>query len=143
MNLNEKDPLFTVFGTTELERDIALMDRVKEKFGMKQDRDLAELLGVNKSILSEIRSYAKSVATGNAPEGKHRCLTPLQRLKAFNHLGYAWARDALIAIFPENLQNDLLKIDNERTRAHVEKDRQATSLKAGTTKHSKPGVTAK
>ena len=42
MNLNEKDPLFTVFGTTELERDIALMDRVKEKFGMKQDRDLAE-----------------------------------------------------------------------------------------------------
>ena len=34
MNIKEKDPLFTVFGTTELERDIALMDRVKEKFGV-------------------------------------------------------------------------------------------------------------
>ncbi len=114
-----KDPLFTIFDSTELERDIALMDRVKEKFELKSDSGLARMIGAHKSVLSEIRSYAKSVANGNTPEGKARTLTALQRLRAFNHLGYAWARDALMAAFPEAVREELRKSDNERTHANV------------------------
>ena len=60
----KRDPLFTVFETTELERDIALMDRVKEKLAITSDAKLAVYIGANKSVLSEIRSYAKAVANG-------------------------------------------------------------------------------
>ena len=56
-----KDPLFTVFDSTELERDLALIDRVKEKFNLPSDKDVADWLGVHKSVISEIRSYAKSL----------------------------------------------------------------------------------
>ena len=42
-----KDPLFTVFDSTELERDLALIDRVKEKFNLPSDKDVADWLGVH------------------------------------------------------------------------------------------------
>ncbi|WP_126448207.1 hypothetical protein [Sulfuricystis multivorans] len=127
-----KDPLFTLFGSTELERDIALMDRVKEKFGLKSDSELARMIGVHKSVLSEIRSCAKNVANGNTPEGKARTLTALQRLRAFNHLGYAWARDALMAAFPEAVREELRKNDNERTHANMVATSQPRRTKART-----------
>lgn len=129
-----KDPLFTIFGTPELERDIALMDRVKEKFDLKSDRELAEMIGAHKSVLSEIRSYAKGVASGTPPEGKARALTALQRLRAFDHLGYAWARDALMAAFPDAVREALVKSDNERTKAHVEEVAQSRDGKSGSTR---------
>lgn len=96
-----KDPLFTVFDSTELERDLALMDRVKEKFNIGSEKELAEWLGVHKSILSEIRSFAKAVRERQA-DGRTspRSLTALQRLRASDRLGYAWARDALDDSFP-------------------------------------------
>ena len=110
----KRDPLFTVFDTTDLERDVALMDRVKEKYGAKSDLRLAELIGANKTVLSEIRSYAKAVASGKAYEGKPRTLTAFQRLRGFDRLGYAWARDALLAAFPTAYREELLNSDNER-----------------------------
>ncbi|TXT28327.1 MAG: hypothetical protein FD131_3192 [Rhodocyclaceae bacterium] len=118
----QKDPLFTMFDSTELERDIALMDRVKEKFDMKSDRELSDMLGANKTVLSEIRSNAKAVANGVELGGKPRALTALQRLRAFDRLGYAWARDALMAAFPDSVREELVKSDNERTKAHVAAD---------------------
>lgn len=114
-----KDPLFTVFDSTELERDLALIDRVKEKFDLPSDKDVAEWLGVAKSILSEIRGYAKAVPCdqweGRTPP---RSLTALQRLRAFDRLGYAWARDALMTAFPDAVKEDLIMIDNERSMAN-------------------------
>ena len=110
----KRDPLFTVFDTTDLERDIALMDRVKEKYGAKSDLRLAKLIGANKTVLSEIRSYAKAVATGKPYDGKPRTLTGFQRLRGFDRLGYAWARDALLAAFPTAYREELLNSDNER-----------------------------
>lgn len=115
----QKDPLFSMFDSTELERDIALMDRVKEKFDMKSDRELADMLVANKTVLSEIRSNAKAVANGFELVGKPRALTALQRLRAFDRLGYAWARDALMAAFPDSVREELVKSDNERTKAHL------------------------
>lgn len=114
-----KDPLFTVFDSTELERDLALIDRVKEKFDLPSDKDVAEWLGVSKSILSEIRGYAKAVPSGQR-EGRTppRSLTALQRLRAFDRLGYAWARDALMTAFPDAVKEDLIMIDNERSMAN-------------------------
>ena len=114
-----KDPLFTVFDSTELERDLALIDRVKEKFNLPSDKDVADWLGVHKSVISEIRSYAKAVEQskedGRTPP---RSLTALQRLRAFDRQGYAWARDALMTAFPDAVKDDLLKIDNERAQAN-------------------------
>lgn len=114
-----KDPLFTVFDSTELERDLALLDRVREKFSLPSDSEVALWLGVSKSVLSEIRSYAKSVEQ-NGEDGRSppRSLTALQRLRAFDRLGYAWARDALMTAFPDAVKDDLLKIDNERAQAN-------------------------
>src|SRR5574338_121854 len=127
--MQPRDPLFTVLGSTELERDIALVDRVKEKFGIKSEGALADFIGMNKSVLADVRSHAKAEAISRAlakekglepqPAGKVRTLTALQRLRCFNHLGYAWAREALIAAFPEAVRAELLDCDNERTRANV------------------------
>jgi hypothetical protein len=111
----KKDPLFTMFDSTELERDLELLDRVKAKFDIKSERQLAEFLDINKTTLSEIRSELN-------PKG--RKLTALQRLRAFNHLGYAWARDALMAIFPDDWRDDLLKSDNERTKDGIVADKE-------------------
>ena len=115
----KRDPLFTVFDTTDLERDVALMDRVKEKYGAKSDLRLAELIGANKTVLSEIRSYAKAVASGKTYEGKPRMLTGFQRLRCFDRLGYAWARDALLAAFPTAYREELLKSDNQRIESQL------------------------
>ena len=114
-----KDPLFTVFDSTELERDLALIDRVKDKFNLPSDKEVADWLWVHKSVISEIRSYAKAVATGK-DEGRSppRSLTAVQRLRAFDRLGYAWARDALMTAFPDAVKDDLIKIDNERAQAN-------------------------
>ena len=121
-----KDPLFTVWDSTELERDLALMDRVKEKFNVTSDTELAKWLRVSKSVISEIRAYAKEVDAIKLKRGKKavsslppppRSLTALQRLRAFDRLGYAWARDALMTAFPDNVRADLLEIDNERAKA--------------------------
>ncbi len=125
----QKDPLFTIFDSTELERDIALMDRVKDKFDIKSDKELALKIGAHHTVLSEIRSYAKEVAAGKQPDGKARALTALQRLRAFDHLGYAWARDALMAAFPASVRDELRKNDNERIKAN---DVEATAADAKT-----------
>ena len=114
-----KDPLFTVFDSTELERDLALIDRVREKFTLPSDKEVADWLGVSKSVISEIRSYAKSVVQSREEgRGPPRSLTALQRLRAFDRLGYAWARDALMTAFPDAVKDDLIKIDNERAQAN-------------------------
>lgn len=113
-----KDPLFTVFNSTELERDLALIERVKLKFNIF-DKEVAGWLGVSKSVISEIRSYGKAVERREADGLKPpRSLTALQRLRAFDRLGYAWARDALMTAFPDEVKEDLIKIDNERAQAN-------------------------
>lgn len=53
-------------------------------------------------------------AGGESPDVDRPAAAP-----AFNHLGYAWARDALMAAFPEAVREELRKSDNERTHANV------------------------
>ena len=127
----KRDPLFTVFETTELERDIALMDRVKEKLAITSDAKLAVYIGANKSVLSEIRSYAKAVASGQPYEGRPRTLTGFQRLRGFDRLGYAWARDALLAAFPTAYRDELLKSDNERIESQLDAEPEGSMVVSG------------
>ena len=133
-----KDPLFTVWDSTELERDLALMDRVKLKFNLPSDKELAKWLGVNKTIISGIRAYAKTVEQMQNESGATtvsdlppppRSLTSLQRLRAFDRLGYAWARDALMTAFPDSVREDLRKIDNERAKANFREAHQEPKKK--------------
>lgn len=117
-----KDPLFTLFSTTELERDVALLDRVKEKFKLKSDAKLALMIGANKAVLCELRSQAKAAAAGEAITGKVRQLTVPQRLRAFDKLGYAWARDAFMFAVPEAIRQPLLDRDNDRATENMSAD---------------------
>ncbi len=128
MAKSKKDPLFTVFDSTELERDIALIDRVKDKFGIKNDKDVCAYLHIHRSVLSEIRShYAKELAEEKDFGKGKRTLTPWQRLIAFDHLGYAWARDAAMMLFPEDMRDELLRRDNARAMAAIEAGAEAAS----------------
>lgn len=111
---NEIDLLFTI-STSEIARDNALLDRIKEKFGITSERELGVFLEINKSVLAEVRTYGKQVEAGDVLT-KPRLLTVPQRLRAFDHLGYAWTRDIVMLLVPEALRKDLVHSDNKRTK---------------------------
>jgi len=92
----------------EADDDNALLDRFKKKFNIVHDAEVARILGCSRGLLPDIRN----------PE-KPRKLTPLQKLRIYDHLGYAWARNALIALFPEKLAEDMRRWDNERTKRNL------------------------
>jgi hypothetical protein len=89
--------------------DNALLDRLKETFGIEHDADVARMIGCARQALSDIRSPNSS-----------RKLTPYQKLCIYDRLGYAWARDALIALFPEKTSAAMRRWDNERTLKNLD-----------------------
>jgi hypothetical protein len=97
------EPVIPVTFQTPLD-DNALLDHLKETFGIEHDADIAKMIGCARQILSDIRSP-------NSP----RKLTPYQKLCIYDRLGYAWARDAMIALFPEKISAVMRHWDNERT----------------------------
>lgn len=82
--------------------DSELLDKVKERFGIKDDKGLGEWIGLQRSSISEIRKG-------------HRNLPLKQKVECYDHLGYAWARDAILEMFPGETQETLRKKDNERS----------------------------
>ena len=117
---NDHDLLFSMFDSTELERDIALIDRLKDKFGCKSDKEVALMLKMDHTVLSAVRRSARQVEKEGKPGAKARTLTPVQRLRGFDRLGYAWARQTLFVIFPDEVAHELVQKDNERTLAAME-----------------------
>ena len=125
-----KDPLFTI-NTSQIERDNALLDGVKEKFEIQSERELGEFLGIGKTTLADVRAYGKQVKAGGAVTVKPRTLTAAQRLHAFDHIGYAWTRDAVMWLFPEALSRELEHEYNERIR-------ESEAKKAGSGRRHRP-----
>ena len=82
--------------------DSELLDQVKAKFGIKDDKDLVKWIGLQRSSISEIRNG-------------HRHLPLKQKVECYDHLGYAWARDAILAMFPDETKEKLRQKDNERS----------------------------
>ncbi len=64
-----------------------------------------------------------------------RMLTGFQRLRCFDRLGYAWARDALLAAFPTAYREELLKSDNERIESREGAEQEEPSVVVRGSKH--------
>lgn len=112
------NPILFTITTSELERDVALLDELRIELKLS-DAKIAMVIGANKTVLSELRSQAKAVTNGEQVAGKLRSLTVSQRLRAFDKLGYAWARQAFMLAVPTATRDKLLAIDNERTQKNI------------------------
>lgn len=126
----EKDLLFTIC-SSQIARDNALLDRVKDKFEIKSERALGEFLEISTTTLADIRAYGKQVAAGGEVTVKERTLTAAQRLRAFDHVGYGWTRDAVMWLFPDAIREEFVHQDNERIK-------EAESKKASSARRPKP-----
>lgn len=71
--------------------DSELLNAVKEKLGKRRDVELAELLRISKSVVSEVRA-------------NRRKLPDYSRVVAFDLLGYEWAKMALKYVFYDDLK---------------------------------------
>lgn len=89
------------------ERHIQLLQELKTEFDMA-DWEIAKLLEATAPIISDVRAG-------------RRQLTFAQELRAYNRLGYAWARDAMLAMLPDETHDKLLKKDQDRTKAVLNK----------------------
>lgn len=88
-------------------RHIQLLQELKTKFDLA-DWEIAKVLEATAPIISDVR-------------GGRRQLTFAQELRAYNRLGYAWARDAMLAMLPDETHIKLLKKDQDRTKAVLNK----------------------
>lgn len=111
----ERDLLFTI-DSSQIARDNALLDRVKEKFEIESERQLSKFLNISTTTLADIRAYGKQVAGGGEVTVKERTLTAAQRLRAFDHVGYGWTRDAVMWLFPDAISKEIVQKDNERIK---------------------------
>lgn len=92
--------------------DVELLNSLKKHFDMANDYQLCDLLGMSRSQISAVRAKSNP-----------RPLTSAQRVMAYDHLGYAWAREAMLALFPTGLKIKLRTLDIEKTKAHAATDK--------------------
>lgn len=80
--------------------DSELLDAVKAKLGKRLDSELAEVLRVSKTVISEVRS-------------NRRGLPDYTRVYAFDLLGYWWAKYVLKYVFHDDVDIALLSDQGE------------------------------
>ncbi|MBZ0096004.1 MAG: hypothetical protein K8H75_11650 [Sulfuricella sp.] len=107
------------------QRHVGLLDALNVRFSMN-DREVADLLMTKKGIVCDVR-------------GGRRDLTFQQELRAYSHLGYAWARAAMLKLLPDEVQENLLELDNARTKAGVEELKDAGQDKTSGSQKYKSG----
>ncbi|MDD2822395.1 MAG: hypothetical protein PHW29_14165 [Flavobacterium sp.] len=90
------------------ESDIKLIERIKIMFDLSRDEDVGDLLGIKKAMISEIRKGRSNLGI-------------LPKLKALDKLGYAFAREALFSITPEEFSKKVIEADNNRTKIIINK----------------------
>ncbi len=73
--------------------DSELLDVLKGKLGMRTDAEVAELLGVSRSVISEVRS-------------NRRELPDYPRFVAYDRLGFGWAKLVLKYVFYDDLEKN-------------------------------------
>ena len=78
-----------------------LVRQLMEKFGLLNDKDLAKMLGVSAAQISNWR-------------GGRNDLGPMSKLVVLDKLGYDYARQALLAIAPQDRAEKIKKADVER-----------------------------
>lgn len=78
-----------------------LINKIKERFELTTDTQVANLLGATRQQIADWRNG-------------HRPMPLTAQLKAADHLGYAWARKAILFLAPE-----LISKDNLRTKKRV------------------------
>jgi hypothetical protein len=86
--------------------DKELLSTLREAFGFKCDQDVALILGCPRQHVGQINKGVRS-------------LTAYQKLVIYDRMGYAWARDAILALFPDKTTERLRELDNERTRKNI------------------------
>ena len=91
-----------------MKTDVELLDALKKHFDLANDYQLCKWLDMSRSQISAIRAKTNP-----------RALTSAQRIMAYDHLGYAWAREAMLALFPPALKDKLRTLDIEKTKAHA------------------------
>lgn len=89
--------------------DKELLTQLQRRFECKTSTDLAAVLGVSSSYLSQIRAG-------------HLNMSVKVRLLALDKLGYVVARDALLSVTPKKIKSTLKKIDNLRAVNRVDVD---------------------
>jgi transcriptional regulator with XRE-family HTH domain len=89
--------------------DKELLTQLQRRFECKTSTDLAAVLGVSSSYLSQIRAG-------------HLTMSVKVRLRALDKLGYVVARDALLSVTPKKIKSTLKKIDNLRAVKKVDVD---------------------
>lgn len=99
-----------------------LIDAFKRKFNLDSETDVAVILDVSTSVLGQWRT-------------SHRPMPVSVKFRLLDHLGYAWARDALAFFVPEDVHATLIADDMERMlqRAH-EKAEKASRKEKGARK---------
>ena len=83
------------------EKQNSLLQQLAEQLAPITDSEIAAKLGTQKSNLSEVKN-------------RKRCLTFMQELRLYDSLGYAWARQAVLAMVPDSVRDDLTVRDNQR-----------------------------
>jgi transcriptional regulator with XRE-family HTH domain len=89
-------------------RDVALLDILKEGFGLGSDAQIADFLGITRTTIHSVR------------HGKAR-LGIMQRLKIMDHIGFLHSRQWLESILPEQLSERI------RRSSHALAQRQANA----------------
>lgn len=83
-------------------RQAGLLAKLKDRFGVP-DAELADWLDTHKTSISNLRRL-------------DRPLTMRQELMIYDYLGYAWARNVILKLCPQDLAHILKVKDNLRSR---------------------------
>ena len=96
-----------------MKTDCELLDALKKHYDLKLDSGLCSWLGMSPTQISQVRSKTSP-----------RALTTKQRVIAYDHLGYAWAREAMLDLFPEHISQKLREMDNSKTKKYAAKSKE-------------------
>ena len=93
-----------------MKTDNEVLDALKKQFDYEMDCQIGDLLDMSPTQISQVRSKTNP-----------RALTTKQRILAYDHLGYAWAREAMLDLFPEQISHKLRAMDISKTKRHASK----------------------
>ena len=95
-----------------MKTDCELLDALKQQFDLEHDHQIGNLLNMSPVQVSQVRSKSNP-----------RPLTTKQRIVAYDHLGYAWAREAMLDLFPEHIGHKMRAMDISKTKKHSSKEK--------------------
>lgn len=92
--------------------DAALVNRMRERFGIRTDASLARALGIQASHLGDVRR-------------RRRALPMMTKLRVLEHLGHDFAGRALASLVGKSKSEALMAVDLRRLAAEASRDTRA------------------